>query len=75
MSVCVQHDVCVAYVHMFLLVPIFGPVDFEKSQVTFLPMAKVRVRVTPSLLTGLSEDRRRRRRRVSALLGFFRGFG
>lgn len=44
---------CAAYVHTVLSAPVLVQFSLESSQVTFLLMANVRVRVSPSSLTGL----------------------
>lgn len=47
---CGQHEVSVGYVHVFSLVPVLVQFSLGNSQVTFLLVAKVRVRVSPSSL-------------------------
>lgn len=65
-----QHEVCVAHVHTLSVVPVLFQFSLECSQVTFLLMAKLRVRVSPSSLTGPWENRRRSVSEEDSGLGF-----
>lgn len=44
MYMCVQHGVCVVYVHIFSLIPVLVQFSLENSQITFLLTSEVRVK-------------------------------